>query len=265
MRTLLPVLSFLLVVAACAEPAAPPATAPDLPVLETRADSLAMDLYNAFGGPEAWATVRYIRFDFGRQTDSTKTVFRRHLWDRFTGEYRVEWEQEGASVVALINVNTQEGRAFVDGEPVADDANADYVRRAYRGYINDTYWLMAPTKLLDPGVSRAYAADSSSAQFDVVTTTYDNVGLTPGDQFWFWIDRNTGMLDTWGYVLQGQEDRPITKWKWMDYQTFETAGGTVTVGPRKNAMSGSTALMTDNVALPETVDPDAFTQPGTML
>lgn len=265
MRTHFPVLPFLFFLAACSDPAATPPMAPELPVLETRADSLAMDLYEAFGGPEAWAAVRYIRFDFGRQTDSTKTVFRRHLWDRYSGEYRVEWEDDGASVVALLNVNTQEGRAFVDGDPVDDEANADYIRRAYRGYINDTYWLMAPTKLLDDGVSRAYAADSSNAQFDVVTTTYDNVGLTPGDQFWFWIDRETGMLDTWGYVLQGQEDRPITKWKWVDYQTFETAGGMVTVGPRKNSMSGTTSLMTDNVALPETVDPDAFTQPRRML
>lgn len=259
--------AFLLIffIAACSEAPQPSATAPALPVLETKADSLAMSLFNTYGGPEAWASVRYLRFNFGRETDSTKTVFRRHMWDRYSGEYRVEWDEEEVSVVVLFNVNTKDGRAFLDGEPVAADALDGYVQRAYRGYINDTYWLMAPTKLLDPGVTRAMAPDSSTTLLDVVTTTYDNVGLTPGDQFWFWINRESGMLDTWGYVLQGQEDRPITKWKWMDPQVFETDGGTVMVAPRKESMSGGTALMTDEVALPDTVDPDMFTHPEPML
>lgn len=265
--TLLPALSTLLLavlfvpVSGCAnEPA--PESSPAMPVLETRADSLAMTLYDAYGGPDAWSAVRYVRFDFGRETDSTKTVFRRHLWDRYSGEYRLEWEENDTTVVVLFNVNTREGRTFRAGKPVDDST---YVTRAYRGFINDTYWLLAPTKLLDPGVTRALAPDSATTQYEVVTTTYEGVGLTPGDQFWFWIDRETGLLGMWGYILEGQTDRPITKWAWMDPMVFETAGGMVRVAPRKQSMSGGTALMTDNVALPATVDPDSFTRPDRML
>lgn len=237
----------------------------DVPPLENHADSLAMQAWEAVGGPEAWSGVRYVRFDFGRETDSTKTVFRRHLWDRVTGDYRVEWDSDGHSEVVLFNVNTREGEAFTDGTAVPDSLLDDYLNRAYRGYINDTYWLLAPIKLLDPGVSRTFVPDSSDAQFDVIKTTYDGVGLTPGDQFWFWIDRDSDMLDTWGYVLQGRTDQPIKKWKWADYTAFETVNGMVKVSPRKVDMTGSSALMTDNVSLPLVVEPDAFERPTSIL
>lgn len=253
-----------LLLAACSSPTSEPTPAVtiELPPLETRADSLAMDVYNAVGGPEAWSHVRYIRFDFGRAADSTRTVFRSHLWDRQTGDYRVEREVDGASEVVLFNVNTREGTAFVDGQAVAADTLQSYLDRAYRAYINDTYWLLAPNKLLDPGVTRSYVPDSSDARYDVITTTYDNVGLTPGDQFWFWVDRETRMLAMWGYILQGQTDRPITKWRWEDYLAFETVtGDTVRIAPTKSNMPGTSAIVTDNVDLPRTVDPDAFTRP----
>lgn len=238
----------------------------DLPPLETLADTLAMDVFHAVGGPDAWSRVRYIRFDFGRAADSSRTVFRSHLWDRFTGDYRVERDVEGGREVVLFNVNTQEGSAYVDGQAVAADTLSAYVSRAYGAYINDTYWLLAPIKLLDPGVSRSYVPDSSNADHAVIKTTYDNVGLTPGDQFWFWIDRESRMLDMWGYILQGRTDRPITKWRWEDYRAFVVEGGdTVRVAPRKTNMPGTSAIVTDNVDLPRTVAPDAFTRPTSLL
>jgi hypothetical protein len=262
------ILPLSLILAACASPSTetPSGVTMDLPPLETRADSLAMDVFNAVGGPDAWSRVRYIRFDFGRAADSTRTVFRSHLWDRFTGDYRVERDVEGGREVVLFNVNTQEGSAYVDGQAVAADTLSEYLSRAYRAYINDTYWLLAPVKLLDPGVSRSYEPDSSTAEHAVIKTTYDDVGLTPGDQFWFWVDRESGMLDMWGYILQGQTDRPITKWRWEDYQAFVVEGGdTVRVAPRKSNMPGTSAIVTDNVDLPLTVAPDAFTRPTPLL
>lgn len=261
----------LLLLAACASPSSDSSdptsdTGTDLPALETRADSLAMDVFNAVGGPEAWSNVPYIRFDFGRAVDSTRTVFRSHLWNRNTGDYRVERTADGVQEVVVFNINTREGSAWVDGEAVPADALQERLDGAYRAYINDTYWLLAPIKLLDPGVSRSYVPDSSSAEYDVIKTTYDNVGLTPGDQFWFWVDKETRMLDMWGYILQGQTDRPITKWRWEDYQAFEVAGGdTVRIAPRKANMPGTSAIVTDNVALPRTVAPDAFTRPTPLL
>jgi hypothetical protein len=236
----------------------------DLPPIETRADSIALRIMDAHGGVDTWRRIRYVRFDFGFDDDEGKRVARSHLWDRFANRYRVEW-QTGAdsTVVALFDTDTREGEAYLNGVELPDSLERRYVERAYEMFINDTYWLMAPMKLLDPGVERAYVPDSSSADYAVITTTYHDVGLTPDDQFWFWMDRQTGMLDHWAYQLQGRKNRPPTMWNWRECESFETVAGTVMLCPRKTR--GQTSIMTDNISLPADVPADAFTNPRPMF
>lgn len=249
--------------AACApeapdEETADPVVSVATPPLETHADTLAMRSFNAVGGPDAWSRVRYLKFDFGREAGIEKTVFRTHLWDRATGDYRLEWDQDEDRIVVVFNVNTRQGTAAANGEVLPEAEQEDLLARAYRAYINDTYWLLAPIKLLDDGVSRTLVPDSSTADREVIKLTYDNVGLTPGDQFWFWLNRNTGQLQTWGYVLEGREEAPITKWDWLGFRPYEVGDVTVRLSSRKTDMAGTTHLMTDNISLPESVDDRAF-------
>jgi len=271
MKLLCTLLLGLVVVVGCKKASPPtttgsPATDEDLhlPKIETRADSVAMAAYQASGGPRAWTRLRYVRFDFGVETESTKRVFRRHLWDRFDGQYRVEWERgPDSSFVILLNVQDRNGQAYINGEPVDESRREGLVARGYEAFINDTYWLLAPVKLLDPGVIRTFVPDSSDAITDVITTTYADVGLTPDDQFWFWVDHETGKVTRWAFQLQGEKDKPPTNFVWGDFKQFETEGGTVKLIPRK---SGPTrALMTDHIAVPADVADGAFTEPEAQL
>ena len=268
-RFVLPLL-LLLSVTGCARDAETPGSrkptgvAFDLPPVETRADSIALRIIDAHGGMDTWRSIRYVRFDFGFDDDQGKRVSRRHLWDRFENRYRVEWEpRDSGPTVVVFNTDSREGSAWIDGTPAPDSLAGPLVDRAYSSYINDTYWLMAPMKLLDPGVIRAFVPDSSSAKYDVITTTYDNVGLTPDDQFWFWMDKESGMLARWAYLLQGRKDRAPTVWDWEECESFETEAGTVQLCPRKTRQSRS--IMTDNISLPPDVPPDAFTNPNPVL
>lgn len=264
MKNVLPVLLIAAMLTGCAAEESPRTVADWLPPIENRADSIALRVFDAYGGADAWARVRYVRFDFGRESDAGKQVFRSHLWDRHAGDYRLEYTVgEDSTAVVLFNVNDRSGTAFINGEPLDSAATDDHVQRAYQGFINDTYWLLAPIKLLDPGVTRAYVPDSSSAGVDVITTTYEGVGLTPGDQFWFWVDRDTGMMTRWAYQLQGRKDQPPTSWMWMECTEFEHSAGPVVICPRKSR--GDSSLMTDRVDLPETVAEDAFSRPTPML
>lgn len=264
MKHKLPFLLASALLAGCAANESPTTTVDWLPSIETRADSIAMQVFEAYGGPDAWSKVRYVRFDFGRESEAVKQVFRSHLWDRHSGDYRLEWSAgDDSTAVVLFNVNDRSGSAYINGEPLDSAATDNFVQRAYRGFINDTYWLLAPIKLLDPGVTRAYVPDSSTAEVDVITTTYEGVGLTPGDQFWFWVDRDTGMMTRWAYQLQGRKDQAPTNWMWMECTNFEHSAGPVVICPRKSW--GDSALMTDGVDLPEMVAEDAFSRPTPML
>ncbi len=240
------------------EPELGPVVSIELPPLATRADTLAMRSFDAVGGPDAWSRVRYLKFDFGREAGIGKTVFRTHLWDRATGDYRLEWNQDEDRIVVVFNVNTREGTAAANGEVLPAAEQEDLLARAYRAYINDTYWLLAPIKLLDEGVTRTVVPDSATAEQEVIKLTYDNVGLTPGDRFWFWLNRTTGQLQRWGYILEGREDAPITRWDWLGYTPFDVGDVTVRLSKRKTDMAGTTHLMTDNISLPDTVDARSF-------
>lgn len=264
----------LLLAAGCAEPAAeadaeagpeagPEAAAVVMPPLETRADSLAMEAYEASGGPDAWAALPYLRFDFGFDREGARSVSRKHLWNRQTGDYRVEWgPSQDSTYVALFNVHDQAGQVYLNGEPVAAAENEEMLQQAYRGFINDTYWLLAPLKMLDPGVARTYVADSSGSGMEVVQLAFENVGLTPGDRYWMFLDESTGRLREWAFELEsGNRGR----FAWTGYETLQTPAGPLHVATRKEAADRPFALLTDNVAAPETVEEGMFTDPQPRL
>lgn len=260
---LLLVLPVVLTLAAC-EPAAPPPPEVAHPALVTAADSLADRIYTYAGGPEVWTRVPYLRFDFGAgfDTAATRPPARRHLWNRMTGAYRLEVPRGDTLYTALFDVNTRQGQVYRDGAPLDSAANAAWLERAYGTYINDTYWLLVPTKLFDEGVTRGTAPDTLG--YDVLTLAFDGVGLTPGDTYHLYADPATGRLAAWGYVLQGNPDRPRSFIERTEEVELDTPYGTARLATAHRTGPTRT-LYTDAVALPDSVDAALFTDPAASL
>jgi hypothetical protein len=260
-------LTVLMLVSACADSTqnqAGPAPADTMRV-ETRADSVAMHAYDALGGPNAWASVPYLRFDFASGSDTSRTLRASHLWNRMTGDYRVEMHAGGDSTyVALFNVNTREGDVYLNGEEVEDATEQELLEQAYGRFINDTYWLLMPVKMMDSGVTRTYLPDSSTSEMDVLRLSFDGVGLTPGDQYWVYVDKNSGLVEKWAFRLQRHPpDHVPQPIQWVAYKTFDTPTGPIQISERK--IRNGSITYTDNVDVPEDVPEGAFTDPNPML
>ena len=151
------------------------------PASDARAAAVADRVMNALGGQEAWDGTRFLRFGFGSERDG-KFVGRTHTWDKWTGRYRVEGERDGARFIILMNVNTREGSAWRDGKKVEGAELKTQLERGYGMWVNDTYWLLMPYKMKDPGVILTSAGEEKGANgvlYDKVKLTFDNVGLTP--------------------------------------------------------------------------------------
>ena len=267
LRLLLLPLGALLALAGCApETSDPEASDAERPTLETRADSVAMRAYEVAGGPEAMAALPFLRFDFGVEREGERETVARHLWNRQTGDYRVEWSRgPDSTYVALFDANTQEGQAYLNGDSLSGGDNADRLGEAYRRFINDSYWLLAPVKLFDPGVERAYVADSSGGDYDVVELTFGDVGLTPGDRYWVYVDKETGRMERWAFVLQNNPDAAARMYAWTDVQALQTSAGPVSLAASKEAMGGSTVIYTDHLEAPTDVPAEMFTDPNPRL
>jgi hypothetical protein len=226
---------------------------------DPRATAVADRVMQALGGKEAWDNTRFLRFSFGSERDG-KFVGRTHTWDKWTGRYRVEGvTREGDPFITVMNLNTRQGAAWLKGRPLEGDEWNQQLERAYGMWVNDTYWLLMPYKMRDPGVILSYAGEekgANGAMYDKVKLTFDNVGLTPRDAYWVWVNRDTGMVDRWDFVLKG-EAVPPTTFLWTGWKKY---GGIMLAGERTNTADGRKILLPD-IAVLDTVPDSVFTSP----
>jgi len=213
----LPTLPLVLCLLALALPTAVrPAAAGEVGEADEKAAAIAARTLEAMGGAEAYHATRFLRFNF--------FGFRLHHWDRHTGRHRLEGEdREGRSYVVLHHLDSREGEVYVDGEKLEGEKKAEWLENAYGAWINDTYWLLMPYKLRDPGVNLGYDGEEEidGTTYDKLLLTFDGVGLTPGDRYWAYIDRDTGLMDRWAYHLESWEaEREPTHWWWRDWQRY---------------------------------------------
>lgn len=226
---------------------------------------------SAQGGSTAWQGMRYLRFDWVVERGGTEAARARHLWDRTTGNYRVEWKnRDGHSLTALFNIGTKSGRVWVDGAPAAAADSAALVARAYGRFINDTYWLLMPSKLGDPGVHVEHAgtADVNGRTCDILHLHFDQVGLTPGDQYWAYVDRQSHLMVRWAFFLEGDKDKgapsldKASAWDWTDWQKF---GSVMMSRDRRQVGGDGTRIHFPVLATLATVDAKVFTDPSAAL
>lgn len=250
----------------------------DAPEVKTKADSVAMRLVSGLGGLEAWAAVPHLRFNFGIDRNGEEQVVARHLWNRQSGEYRLEWNASPDSAfVALFDVDafgeaaakeaaSDAGQVYLNGEAVDSTANAQRMQEAHQRFVNDTYWLLAPLKVFDAGVNRSYVPDSSTATHDVITLTFGEVGLTPGDQYWLYVNKETGRLDRWAFHLQNMpEDAPPQFFDWTEYETYDTPDGSLQLATRKESANQPIAILTNALEISTSVPEDIFSDPQPRL
>ena len=86
-------------------------------------------------------------------------------------------------------------------------------------WTNDSYWLVAPLKLRDEGVTLKYGGKKTvdGREFEVLDVTFVNVGMTSADHYIMYIDPKTSLLVKWDYMPA--PDKKITS-VWEDYRDF---------------------------------------------
>jgi hypothetical protein len=225
---------------------------------------------NAMGGRANWDQARYLRFDWVVERGGKEAAHARHLWDRKTGRYRVEWlSRDGRNVVALFDIKTKAGHVWLDGKPATPTDSTEFVKRAYGRFINDSYWLLMPWKWMDPGTKLADAGHATldGKDYYLLHLSFENVGLTPGDQYWAYVDPQTHRMDRWAYFLQGEEGQAsldkATAWTWSDWRT----SGGVSFACNRTQVGGKEGerIYFPVVQVLAKVDDNVFTSPGTPL
>ncbi|MEO5906219.1 MAG: hypothetical protein ABIQ11_05805 [Saprospiraceae bacterium] len=180
---------------------------------DKKAIELAKKVIEASGGKKNWDNIPYISFDyFGR---------RYWFWDKFNNRYRVESEHRN-----LIAAGTLDGKEtymnFNDEEVTHPDSLSKFNELAYRMWINDTYWLIFPFKLLDPGVKLKYLGNCSTDSINAtcIELTFEKVGITPGNRYVAYIDKESYDVVKWDYYENADDPKPTMSNKWDEYSQY---------------------------------------------
>ncbi len=209
----------------------------------------------AMGGRRAWDETRYIAWNFFFGS-------RRHIWDKHTGNLRIDStdRQTGEPIVLLMNINTTKGRAWRNGDEV-DDAEAlttmlDFGKGAW---INDSYWLLMPYKLSDPGVTLNSLGEKmmdDGRPAEVVQLTFTDVGNTPQNKYHVYIAKDTHLVEQWDYFSKADDAEPSFKIPWKNWKRH----GRIMLSGDRGERNGRARELTE-IAVFDELPESVFTSP----
>jgi hypothetical protein len=226
---------------------------------DPKAVAVADQVLEAMGGKDAWNGTHFLRFDFAVEHGGKTVVSHAHTWDKWTGRYRLEAKTKaGDPYVVLMNVNTKLGDAYLKGKKLEGAEANKYVKEAYETWVNDTYWLVMPYKMKDPGVTLKLdgEAKEGTVTYDRVSLSFDSVGLTPRDHYTAYINRGTHMMDKWEFVLEGEKP-PAVPFMWKNWQRY----GKVMLSNDKVNTKDGTRIYFPVLDAPAAVTDAVFTSP----
>jgi len=178
---------------------------------DPKALEIADKVMAALGGQENYDQTRFITWRFfGR---------RLHVWDKHTGMDRFE---NGKGLTVILNVNTKVGKAWENGAAIEDEARlAEVLQKGYEAWINDSYWLVMPYKLKDPGVTLRYTREDQTADgrpAEVLTMTFDSVGVTPENKYEIFVDKETNLVTQWNFFSKADDAEPRFTTPWGHWE-----------------------------------------------
>lgn len=219
---------------------------------DPRAVEVARAVQRRLGGRAAWDEVGALHWEFFGARTLT--------WDRRRGRCRVEAPER----TAVVDLARGGGRAWdADGREITlaneRDEALEWARRAW---VNDSYWLLMPLKMLDPGVRLHWVGEASGPAgrpARVVELTFDGVGDTPENRYRVWVDRETDLVTRWDFYADAHDPQPTlsTPWTgWRAYGDVWLSGGR---GERSlDAITVYDDLSADALLAPEPFDPSAW-------
>ena len=229
--------------------AATPLAAGEMGTADEKSAEIAGAVMATMGGHEAWEATRFITWNFFGS--------RRHLWDKHTGDIRIEGTDRASQepYLVLMNLNTKLGHAWSGGEEVTDpEALAELLDRGEAAWINDSYWLVMPYKLRDPGVTLKHVGSGEMVDgraAEVLELTFDGVGRTPENRYRVYVAADSGLVEQWDFYPRAADVEPRFQIPWHDWKRH---GGILLSANRGEGSHTDVAVL-------DSVPDGAFTSP----
>ena len=171
-----------------------------------RAEALADEMLEAIGY-HAWVDIPLVAWTF-RGTNH-------YVWDKDLHVAQVKWDD----LEVVLDLSTQEGRAWQSGAPLTGDEAQSAIDKAYASWCNDSFWLNAPAKVRDGGTERSLVTLDGGRE--ALLVKYHSGGVTPGDAY-LWVPGADGLPE---YFQMWVSIIPVggIKATWEDWEVHDGA------------------------------------------
>lgn len=133
-----------------------------------------IDEMNAVIDKKAWDSTRYVKWSF--------TGEHHYVWDKEANLAQITWKDNKI----LLNPDQVTGVAYAQNQKLEGAQAEKLVKRAWSFWCNDMFWLTAPFKVNDPGVTHELVEDEKGERLKVI---YSSGGVTPGDVYVWEFDK----------------------------------------------------------------------------
>ncbi len=142
---------------------------------QVRADQIAQQMMLAIND-SAWQLTGAIQWTFMGKNQ--------HLWDKERHLSRVQW----GKYEVFVDINKKQGVAFKNGVKVEGKKGDKLVNKAWKNWVNDSFWLNPVSKAFDDGTTRTLVKLKDGREGLMVS--YASGGSTPGDAYVWILDEN---------------------------------------------------------------------------
>ena len=148
----------------------------DLPIVTptAAADEVAVKMLEALNF-EAYENTNYIEWTFANR--------HHYKWQKNEDFCVVYWKDVQVDLL----INTPElSTVIVDKDTLNTEVSIEYIDKAVDYFNNDSFWLVAPYKVFDPGTTRSLIPLENNKQGLLIS--YASGGSTPGDSYMWLLD-----------------------------------------------------------------------------
>jgi hypothetical protein len=186
----------------------------DLENSDAKAIEIADKVMEACGGRAQWDNAHFLRWTFFNK--------RYLIWDKFQQRVRIDYINEDIKII--LNLKTMTGKVQLNKqETTHPDSLKKYLEIGRKVWINDSYWLVMPFKLKDSGVKlKSLGAKNNwlGIANDVLEVTFKNVGVTPNNKYWVYVNPSSQLVTQWDYFEKATDDKPKMSTPWQDYRSL---------------------------------------------
>lgn len=183
-------------------------------IADKQSKALADKVMTAMGGQKKWDNTNYMSWTFFGS--------RKLIWDKKDSRVRIENPRDTS--LYLVDLQTQKGKYFKNGKEITDTSVVNKKMKQAKGiWINDSYWLVMPFKLRDPGVNLKYVREDTITKgqsASVLELTFNDVGNTPDNKYEVYVDHKDNLIKKWSFFKSASQTDPPRSWPWDNYKDF---------------------------------------------